>query len=187
MEQKITSNMRKYWLAIALSFPFLLNAQRFISEKSNVVFFSKAAIEDITAQNTKAIGIFDIGSGEIAFSIPVNEFVFAKSLMQEHFNEKYMETEKFPKSTFQGKVSGFQAGVQGSQTVHATGKLTIHGITKEVDMEGSIEKDKDRLILKSKFAVVLADYGVARPQLLWQNIAEQVEVTIEFTCKPYEK
>lgn len=181
--------MKKYWLAIALflSFPFFLNAQRFITEKSSVVFFSKAAIEDITAQNFKAVGIFDVGSGEIAFSIPVNDFVFAKSLMQEHFNEKYMETEKFPKSTFQGKVSGFQAGTSGAQLVRATGKLTIHGVTKEVDIEGSIEKDKNRLILKSKFIVVLADYGVARPQLLWQNIAEQVEVIVEFTCKPYEK
>ena len=179
--------MKKYWLVIALTFPFLLNAQRFITEKSSVVFFSEAAMEDITAQNIKAIGIFDIGSGEIAFSIPVNEFVFAKSLMQEHFNEKYLETEKFPKSTFQGKVSGFQAGVQGLQLVHATGKLTIHGVTQEVDMQGSIEKDKDRLTMKSKFMVVLENYGVARPQLLWQNIAEQVEVTIDFTFKPYEK
>ena len=179
--------MKKYWFVIALTFPFLLNAQRFIIEKSSVVFFSKAAIEDITAQNIKAIGIFDIGSGEIAFSIPVNEFVFAKSLMQEHFNEKYLETEKFPKSTFQGKVSGFQAGAQGSQLVHATGKLTIHGITKEVDIQGSAEKEKDHLTIKTKFIVVLGDYGIARPQLLWQNIAEQVEVTIEFTFKPYEK
>ena len=179
--------MRGICLFVFILFPAALNAQRFISEKSLVIFFSAAAIEDITAQNTKAVAIFDTGTGDIAFSIPVREFLFAKALMQEHFNEKYLESEKFQKSTFQGKIAGYVSGTVGAQNVRAIGKLTIHGITQEVDIQGTIEESKNKLLLNSKFIVVLETYGIIRPQLLWQNIAEQVEVSIEFTLKPYEK
>src|SRR5688572_29015897 len=82
-------------------------AQKYTVEKSHVSFYSHATIEDITAENKKSSAIFNASTSEIVFSIPVNEFQFAKSLMQEHFNEKYMETDKFPKSTFKGKVTGF--------------------------------------------------------------------------------
>jgi len=172
---------------VAFLFPLLLSAQRFITEQSTVIFFSEATIENITAQNVKAKGLYDVSSGEIAFSIPIRDFVFEKALMQEHFNEKYMETEKFPKATFQGKVSGYAHGTAALQTVHALGKLTIHGVTRDVDIIGTIETEGGKLLMKSKFAVVLADYAVPRPQILWQNIAEQVEVSISFTFKPYEK
>ncbi len=161
--------------------------QKYSTEKSKVTFFSDAAIEDITATITKAISIFNIESGEIAFSIPVKEFEFAKSLMKEHFNEKYMETEKFPKATFQGTIQGYQLNVTGQQAAKANGKLSIHGITKEVEVQGTVDIGKETVHLQSKFKVKLDDYGVPRPQLLWQNIAEEVEVTIDFTFIPHEK
>ncbi len=104
--------------------------------------------------------------------------------MKEHFNEKYMETEKYPKSTFQGKVSGYDPNATGTQNVSSKGKLTIHGETKEVEIPGTIEKQGEKLLMKSKFIVKLEDYKITIPQLLWQNIAEQVEVTVDFTFKP---
>jgi polyisoprenoid-binding protein YceI len=104
--------------------------------------------------------------------------------MQEHFNEKYMDTDKYPKSTFKGKVSGFDAAAAGTQNAKATGKLFIHGVERDVEIPGTIEKSGDKLLFKSKFIVKLEDYKVDRPQLLWQNIAEQVEVTIDFVFKP---
>lgn len=159
-------------------------AQKYGVEKSFVSFYSHATIEDITAKNTKASAIFNAATGDIVFSIPIAEFKFAKPLMKEHFNEKYMDTEKFPKSTFQGKVSGYDAAATGIQNANATGKLTIHGVTKDVEIPGTIEKSGDKLLFKSKFIVKLEDYKVDRPQLLWQNIAEQVEVTIDFVFKP---
>jgi hypothetical protein len=76
-------------------------SQKFTAEKSHVSFFSDAAIEDISAENTKASSIFNTATSEIVFSIPIKDFRFAKALMQEHFNEKYMDSEKFPKATFQ--------------------------------------------------------------------------------------
>lgn len=159
-------------------------AQKFTTEKTFVSFFSDAAIEDITADNKAATGIFSSATNDIAFSIPIKEFEFAKSLMKEHFNEKYMDTEKYPKSTFRGKVTGFDMNGTGTQNVKATGQLTIHGETKDVDIPGTIEKQGDKLIMKSKFIVKLEDYKVKIPQLMWQNIAEQVEVTVDFTFKP---
>lgn len=152
-------------------------------EKSKIVFFSDAAIEDITAENKKTSGIFNSDNGEIVFSIPINAFKFAKALMEEHFNEKYMESDKFPKATFQGKVEGYDKN-SNSQSAKAIGKLTIHGVTKDVEIPGTMTRQGSKLQMNSKFMVKLADYNIAIPQLLWQNIAEQVEVTAEFDFKP---
>ena len=159
-------------------------SQKYTAEESKVTFFSAAAIEDITANNTKSSSIFNAATGDIAFSIPINEFEFEKSLMREHFNEKYMDSEKYPKSTFQGKIEGFDNGVTTVQQVSAKGKLTIHGRTQDIDVPGTIEKQGDKLRMKSKFIVRLEDYKIKIPTLMWQNIAEQVEVTIDFTFKP---
>src|SRR5687768_10549222 len=160
------------------------HAQKYIAEKSFVSFFSDALLEDIKADNKKATSIINAETGDIAFSVPIKEFEFAKSLMKEHFNEKYMDTEKYPKSTFQGKVTGFNPQASGVQNATAQGKLSIHGVTKDVEIPGTIEKQGDKLLMKSKFVVKLEDYKIEIPQLLWQNIAEQVEVTVDFVYKP---
>jgi polyisoprenoid-binding protein YceI len=170
-------------LAIIAAIP-CAKGQKYVTEASVVSFFSHATIEDISASNKKAVGIFNSSTADIAFSIPIQEFQFAKSLMQEHFNEKYMESDKYPKSTFQGKISDFNMSATGVQNVRASGKLTVHGVTNNIDMPGTIEREGDKLLMKSKFKVKLQDYKIAIPQLLWQNIAEEVEVTLEFAFKP---
>lgn len=167
-----------FWLA-ALT----CSAQKYTLEKSVITFFSDAAVEDITATNMKTVSVFNIQTMEIAFSVPINEFQFEKKLMQEHFNEKYMESEKFPKSTFSGTVSGFNNSTKGVQQAKATGKLTIHGVTRTIDIPGTAEVQGDKIVLKAKFIAKLADYKIKIPQILWQNIAEQVEVTVDFTYK----
>src|SRR5882762_5403997 len=127
---------RTLLIAIGIMVVFFANAQKFTSEKTYVKFFSDAAIEDIAAENTKSSSIFNETTGDVVFSIPIKEFEFDKSLMKEHFNEKYMETEQFPKSTFQGKISGYQPAATGEQKATASGKLTIHGVTQEVQIPG---------------------------------------------------
>jgi hypothetical protein len=179
--------MKKFLIVLLTGLGFTAYGQQFSLEKSLVSFFSDAAIEDITAKNTKSASIYNSKSDSIVFSIPIKEFKFAKSLMQEHFNEKYMESDKFKVSTFVGVVSGRTDGVSGPQQVKATGKLTIHGVTKNVEIPGTIERVKDKVLIKSKFNIKLEDYSIARPQILWQNIAEVVEVSVDFTYKPYEK
>jgi polyisoprenoid-binding protein YceI len=159
-------------------------AQKMTVEKSYVSFFSKASIEDIKADNTKIVSLFNVATSDIVFSIPIKDFEFDKSLMKEHFNEKYMESEKFPKATFSGKVSGFTKDVKGEQSAVAKGKMTIHGVSKDIEVPGTIMTEGEKVVVKAVFKVKLADYNVKIPQLLWKNIAEEVEVKIDFTYKP---
>jgi hypothetical protein len=173
--------MRKIFLIVmGVVVAFLAHAQKFTSDKTFVKFFSDAAIEDITATNSKSSSIFNSATGEIVFSIPIKEFEFEKSLMKEHFNEKYMESEQFPKSSFEGTISGYQPSATGEQNAKATGKLTIHGVTQNVTISGTITNTNGALTMKAKFPVKLVDYKIKIPQLLWKNIAEEVEVTVEF-------
>ena len=159
-------------------------AQKYATEKSTITFFSKAAIEDIAATNSKAVSIFNVTTGEIVYAIPMKDFEFEKSLMKDHFNEKYIESEKFPKATFQGKITGYKEGIKGEQVANAKGKLTIHGVTNEIDTVGMVNISDGKIFMKSTFIVKLKDYNIKIPQLLWKNIAEHVEVKIEFTYKP---
>lgn len=161
-----------------------LYGQKYAAEKSFVRFFSQATLEDITADNTKGTSLFNNDTREIVFSIPIHEFQFAKSLMKEHFNERYMESEKYPRSTFQGRIEGYDPEVRRKQDATAVGVLTIHGQARDVRIPGTIERQGEKLIMKAKFVVRLEDYQITIPQILWQNIAEQVEVTVEFSYKP---
>ena len=158
--------------------------QRFFAETPSINFFSDGLVEDITAVNHKVTSIFDALNGDIAYLMNVKDFQFVNKLMQTHFNEKYMESEKYPKSSFQGKVSGFNLTNGGTQQVRAAGKLTIHGVVREVDVPGTIEVNGNKLILKAKFMVKLEDYKITVPQVVWDKIAQQVEVTLEFVYRP---
>jgi polyisoprenoid-binding protein YceI len=162
-----------------------VNAQKYTTEKSVVTFFSEAPVENIAAENKKSGAMMDLATGQVAFSIPISEFQFEKHLMQEHFNEKYMESEKYPKATFQGTVLNINPNSTGEQRVSAKGKLTIHGVTREVEIPGSLEITADSSInIKSTFRVLLKDYKIKIPQILWQNIAEEIEIKADFTLKP---
>lgn len=158
-------------------------AQKMMAEKTFVSFFSKASIEDIKAENTKSMSIFNGETMDIVFSIPIKEFEFDKALMKEHFNEKYLESEKFPKATFSGKVSGFSKEISGVQNATAKGKMTIHGVSREIEVPGTITLEGGKVVVKAVFKIKLADYAVTIPQLLWKNIAEEVEVKIDFVYK----
>jgi hypothetical protein len=158
-------------------------AQKYVKESGTIAFFSAVTLEDIKADNAKAVSLFNSATGDIAYSAPITEFQFKKALMQEHFNEKYLESDKYPKASFQGKLVGFDITVGSIQNVTATGKLTIHGVTQEISVPGTFEVTNGKVVLQSKFNVKLEDYKIEIPTLMWQNIAEEVEVTINFTYK----
>lgn len=166
---------------VALS--LTVHAQKFSSESGFVSFFSDAVVEDIKAENRLVGSLFNAGTGELVYIIKIKDFQFNKSLMREHFNEKYMETEKYPKSTFEGKLLGFRMGAPGVQRVHAVGQLSIHGVTRQVDIPGTLEFRDGKAHLKSKFMVKLADYNIQIPKIIWQNIAEEVQVEVDYIYK----
>jgi hypothetical protein len=170
-----------FFLLIVLS-PFTSYSQRYFAEKSMISFFSDGVVEDINAKNGKVTSIFDV-KGDIAFLMSIKDFEFEKKLMQVHFNEKYMESEKYPKASFQGKIVGFDVSVSGVQQVKAVGKLSIHGVTHDIEAPGTIEVKGGLLQVQSKFKVKLADYNIRVPQIIWKNIAQQVEISVDFTYR----
>lgn len=161
-------------------------AQDFVVEKSTVSFFREASVEDISATNAKAAGRLNLDNGEIVFDVPVAEFEFKKSLMRKHFNEKYMESGKFPVGTFKGTVRGIAIDKTGIQSARATGQLTLHGVTREVTIDGMAEVLANRLSLRSKFTIKFEDYGIQIPELFWKTVAESVDVSVDFTFKPVQ-
>lgn len=175
-----------YLLSLLCCLVFLIQpaaGQRYRVDNGSIAFLSKAAIEDIKSENTKVNSIFIVNSGAIAFSVPIREFQFEKQLMKEHFNDKYMESHKFPSSTFDGKITGYTTGTSAVQTVRAHGKLTIHGVEKEIDVPGTLQVTNGAITIKSVFKIKLSDYDIKIPHLLWQNIGEQIDITINLTYK----
>ena len=171
-------------LITLLSYAQVYAQQRYFAEKAVVSFFSDAVVEDISATNGKVTSILDIVSGDVAYLMSIKDFQFPNKLMQVHFNEKYLESEKFPKSSFKGKITDFKIDRTGAQNVKATGKLTIHGVTRDVAINGTATVNGNRIIVKAKFKVKLLDYNIKVPQIVWQNIAQEVEVTTDFEYRP---
>ncbi|MCB2376056.1 YceI family protein [Hymenobacter sp. BT635] len=152
-----------------------------------ISFFSGTPIEDIEARSTQAAGVLDATTGQVAFSVPMKSFVFRRTLMQEHFNENYVESDKYPKATFAGTIVGFQPGplaAGGAQSVQVEGDLTIHGVKRRVKVPGRLERQNNRLLIKSTFTVAPADYNIEIPALVRDNIAKSVAVTVNFACEP---
>ncbi len=162
-------------------------AQQIFSDSSHVSFFSEALIENIEAHNYQGKSAFSPESKEIAFSIPITGFEFRKPLMKEHFNENYLESDKHPKSTFQGIVEGFDITVGGEQKVVANGTLELHGKSRKVSLPGKINFSKQKTIVEATFIVKLNDYNIKIPKLMFQNIAEEIEVKVFFSYGAYEK
>ncbi len=179
--------MKNLFIAVLLLvIPMVCSAQKYKSVKSYVRFFSSAPLEDIEAVNKEGTSLFNLETSQIAFSIPIKGFQFEKSLMQEHFNENYLESDKYPTATFQGKISGFDKNATERQKARATGKMKIHGVEKNVTIDGEILLEKDKAILSSVFKIEIADYDIEIPKVVFYNIAEVVEVTVEFTYSARE-
>ncbi len=178
--------MKKISLIIICTVPFLVSAQRFINDSSYVRFFSEAPLENIEAVNIEGTAVIDLSNGQVAFSIPVKSFEFEKSLMKEHFNENYLESDKYPKATFRGKIGNW-SNVPGKRTVSVSGDMTIHGKTNPFGTEGDIDVSDKKVVVKAVFPIAVADYKIRIPKAVFYNIAEVVEVTAYFELVPYEK
>lgn len=157
-------------------------AQKFITKTGHASFFSSAPLEDIEAHNRQVNSIIDLGSGEVAVKMMIQQFKFEKKLMQEHFNENYLESEKYPEATFSGKFTipeNLGAEKNGKFLVKVKGNLKIHGVSQLVEEDATIEIKDGHVKAFTKFIVALEDYKVKIPRIVIKNIAEEVEVTID--------
>lgn len=187
MVRKITKWIVSFlWIILFISgITQEVSGQKYIARNGYVRFFSEAPLENIEAINQKGLSIYDMTTGKIAFNIPIENFEFEKKLMQQHFNENYLESEKYPNSTFQGDIIGFSK-VEGKQDLKARGKMTIHGVTRDISVTGKGVKEGDHIVLEAMFSIKLEDYNIKIPRVVLYNIAEEVEVTIKFEYVPYE-
>lgn len=163
-------------------------SQVYVASSSEISFFSEAPQENIEALNKKSSSLLNTKTKQLVFQVPIGAFDFEKDLMEEHFNENYMETEKYPKATFNGTIKeGVDFEKDGIYKAQVSGKLTIHGVTKDRSIDGEITVKDGAISLKSQFAVKLEEHNVAIPKVVVLKIAEEVLVTIKAAYSPYKK
>ena len=174
--------MKKYGLLLLLAcLGSTTFAQRFMTRTGKVTFFSSTSIENIEAINNEMACAVDGSTGDLVFQVPIKSFKFEKALMQEHFNENYMESDKYPKAEFKGKIANMGAvnlNKDGNYNVTGTGKMTIHGVTRDVSAPGTITVQGGNVTAVSKFKVRPADYGIKIPGIVAGKIAQDIEVSI---------
>lgn len=160
----------------------------YICKNAKTSLYSKAPIEDIEAKSEKGTSVYNANTGDFGFSMPTSSFVFEKSLMQEHFNENYMESDKYPVAIFKGKISGaVDVTKDGSYPVNATGVLTVHGISQNRTIPGTVSVQKGVVSITSEFIVKCADHKITIPTIVFHNIAETIKINVSATYDVYKK
>lgn len=157
-------------------------AQRYLTKTGKISFFSRSPLENIEAHNSQVNSALDSKTGDFVFKVLMKSFEFEKALMQEHFNENYVESDKYPNATFKGKVVNIDKidfTKNGSYTADVEGDLTIHGITRPVKTAGTLEVRDGKVNAKSKFSILLADYSISIPAPVADNIAKEIEITVD--------
>lgn len=173
---------------VALSFVGFTNHSGgiFRTNTGNINFFSHTDVEDITADNHKVKTAFDATSGKIQFSVLVKDFEFPNALMQEHFNENYMQSTKFPKATFSGMITDIESVVirsNGTYTSPVTGTLTIKGVAKEVSTTATFVVNNGVVNAKADFNINPLDFEIKIPKATVKKISNSIKVSIDADYK----
>lgn len=174
-------------LVSAFSFQGKKAASLLVFESGKISFFSETPVENIEAHTETYAAVLNPDTKKFAYSVQITSFQFEKKLMQEHFNENYMESEKFPKATFSGEIlESINFSEDGKHQVNAKGKLNIHGVEKERTLPVTIEIKGGKAIFSSKFQVKLVDHNIEVPNVVVTNIAETIDVNVQGVLKPKE-
>jgi len=160
----------------------------YVCKNAKVSLYSEAPIEDISAETNTGASVFNPATGELVFSITISSLVFPKSLMQEHFNTDYMESDKFPKATFKGKIQqSIDVTKNGTYPVTVSGELEVHGVKQTRTITGSIIVNNGAVSMASEFYVKCADHNITIPKLVFHNIAESVRIRVAAAYSPYKQ
>ncbi len=181
--------MKTLFLIVALSIASLntIHAQAYLTKNGKISFFSKTSMENIDAVNNQVVSVLDSKSGSLQFSVLITGFLFKKALMQEHFNEDYMESDKYPRATFKGMVtdiSKLDLSKDGNYAVSVTGNLTLHGVTKTITVPGTISIAGGKLSATSTFNIGVADYKIDIPKVVQNNISKSIEIKVDCNYQP---
>ncbi|MDB5258171.1 MAG: YceI family protein [Chitinophagaceae bacterium] len=167
------------WLLMGISTAFAQDVV-FVADKMKISFFSEARIENIEATSTtgSTAGI-NVINKDVAFKISILSFRFKNSLMEEHFNENYMDTDKYPYGILKGKIlEDMDLTKEGKYNVTVEGMLNVHGVSKPRKFTGIIESKGGRLFLDSEFMLPVSDHNIDIPNDKLSNISQTIKVTI---------
>lgn len=158
-------------------------AQKYMTRNGVISFYSKTPLEDIKATNNQVYAIIDGGSKNLAFTLLLKGFLFSKELMQQHFNEKYVESDKYPKASFTGSYTGdVNLAKDGTYPATVKGQLTLHGVTQAVEAPATMQVEGGKLTGKCDFKISPADYNISVPSLVKDKIAKQLDVSVMVDC-----
>jgi hypothetical protein len=173
--------------AIAISLSFVSDEEKALIERQGkITFFSYTPVENIQATNNQAYSLFNPESKLIAVRILMRAFTFKKSLMYEHFNESYIESDLYPNALLEGKVIDFDASLE-TQTRMIQGEFTLRGITKPIEIKANITKENDGYRFQGELEVRIDDHEIKVPRVLSANIAKKIQVSFNFQYEPNEK
>lgn len=178
------------YILIAVIGCFLSFSQKagglYTCKEINTRLYSEAPIENIEAISSKGFSVLNFNTSEIQFNIPIRSFQFKKSLMKEHFNENYMESDKYPNATFKGKINEkVDAARDGDYPVTVTGEMEVHGVKKQRTISGTIKVANNQLTITSQFTVLCKDHQIEIPKLVFKKIAESIQITVSGAFTPY--
>lgn len=181
--------MKKFiFLPLFLLAAGLMQAQdKFFTKSGNISFYSKATLENIEAHNKSVTSVLDTKTGNMQFAVLMKGFEFEKALMQEHFNENYVESHKFPKAEFKGRITNnheINYAKDGSYNARVAGKLTIHGETREVEATGTVVIRNGKMVTQSSFDIQLSDFRIEIPKIVKDNINNNVKITVDCALEP---
>jgi hypothetical protein len=174
-------------ILIFLSVVLAANAQKFITRNGFISFYSHTPLEEIKAENNQVAGVLDISTGEMVFQVLIKSFHFERALMEEHFNENFMESHKFPKSLFKGKITNLTSvdfKKNGKYDVTVEGELTIRDVTKKITGNGTLEIINGGINGTSKLDIVPEDYNITIPGVVRDKIDKSFEVNISMKFTP---
>lgn len=181
-------NCLLYILLHVVLFCHSQQVNKLLLNTGSIHFLSDAPLEQIEANSTKLKGLLLMHDRSFAFTVDINTFNgFNGSIQREHFNENYMETDKFPKASFVGKiVEDVDFKKDGKYELRAKGKLNIHGIEKERIIKVLFEVKNGRINVAASFIVKLDDHGISIPNIVNQKIAEEIKVEVFAQFNKYE-
>ncbi len=177
-------------LSILCIFSMSLNAQKYFTKEGTISFYSETPVENIEATNYKAVSIFDVESGAIEWSALIKAFSFEKALMQEHFNENYMESSKYPKAKFKGviqNIADVDFTKDGTYALKVSGSLEIHGVSQNIENEATFVIFEGAIRGVSNIQVKVRDYDIDIPSVVADKIAETVDIKITADYQEFKK
>ena len=174
-------------LIIILTGSQVIFGQSYLTKNGKISFFSKTDLENIDAVNNQVVSVITTQTGSIAFSVLINGFLFKKALMQEHFNENYMESAKYPKAGFKGTITDLSKvnfTTDGSYNITVTGDLSIHNVTNKITLPAVIIVKSGKISASTSFKVKLDDYKISVPKIVESNISKTIEIKVDCNYEP---